>query len=132
MRSLRLRPFPPSLVLMGACVLLCACSSIGSRKGSARPQAANLNPTYLAPAHQSLGRIAFFDPVGAVAVMEFTPWVTPPADLAGRALIARHPDTLAPTANLTASTRRSGPTLGLYVTDGVPQPGDEVVLRPLP
>lgn len=133
MRRLNSRRFAPRLLLAASVLaLLGACSTVGGKKGSPRAPAANPNPTYQAPTQPIVGRIVFFDPTGRVAVMEFSPWASLPSDLAGRALLSRHPDTLARTADLVASLHRTGSVLGVYVITGIPQPGDEVVLAPSP
>ena len=89
-------------------------------------------PAYVAPAHRPVGRVLYPDPEGGVAVVELSPFVRPAliADLKGRELIARNPDTLEKTATLIASGRRDGAILGVYVKEGMPAPGDEVALPP--
>ena len=100
----------------------------GKKKSPAPPPPA----TYIAPAHPGLGRILSHDANAGVALVELSPFAAIPADLAGRALIARDSATLAPTARLVASAHRSGTIVGVYVIEGTPRPDDEVALRPEP
>ena len=72
------------------------------------------------------------DPVAANVLIEIGPLVSLPAYLAGRALLSRHPDTLASSARLVASPYRQGRVFGAYVIEGTPAPDDEVVLMPSP
>lgn len=87
-------------------------------------------PRYTAATHQEVGRILRYDPAAATALVEISPLATPPAELAGRELLARHPNTLVPTARLTASPHRQNRVFGAYVVQGTPALGDEVVLPP--
>ncbi len=89
-------------------------------------------PRYTAATNQEVGRVLRYDPGAATALVEISPLATPPADLAGRELIARNPDTLIPSARLVASPHRQNRVLGAYVTQGSPAISDEVVLPPLP
>jgi len=135
---------PPLPVRTAAKVLLAwlavaALSACGSsfKRGSERPgtpssSATRQATTYLAPEHREIGRILFYDAAAQTALIEISPFIPFPPDLIGRALIVRHPDTLAPSARLVASGRRSGSILGAYVMDGTPAPGHEVVLPPAP
>lgn len=87
-------------------------------------------PRYTAATHQEVGRVLRYDPAAATVLVEISPISTPPAELAGRELLARHPDTLVPTARLVASPHRQNRVFGAYVAQGMPSPGDEVVLPP--
>jgi hypothetical protein len=77
-----------------------------------------------------LGRVLSYDPAAANVIIEFSSFARPPAELAGRALIARHPETLVPTARLLASPHRTGRVFGAQVVAGQPSPDDEVVIPP--
>ena len=89
-------------------------------------------PRYTAATHQEVGRVLRYDPAAATVLVEISPIATPPAELAGRELLARHPDTLVPTARLIASQHRQNRVFGAYVAQGTPSVGDEVVLPPPP
>jgi hypothetical protein len=87
-------------------------------------------PRYTAATHQEVGRVLRYDPGAATALVEITPLANVPNELAGRELLARHPDTLAPTARLIASPHRQNRVFGAYVVQGTPALGDEVVIPP--
>lgn len=77
-----------------------------------------------------LGRIISLQPEARTALVEFVPQARPPANLAGRALLARKLDTLEVTARLVASPHQRGRIFGVYVISGTPALDDEVVLAP--
>ena len=116
---------------LGLLLVLPGCALWPSGKNKARP-APPRPGACTAPAHQSLGRILSHDAKAGVALVDLSPFATLPSDLAGRALIARDSATLAPTARLVASARRSGTVLGVYVVEGTPRPDNEVALSPAP
>ena len=124
------------LVVLGLALALGGCASWTSWipwRGKKKTSSAPPPPaTYVAPAHQSLGRVVSHDAKAGVALVELSPFAAPPSNWAGRALIARDAATLAPTARLVASTHRSGTIVGAYVVEGTPEPDNEVVLPPAP
>jgi hypothetical protein len=119
-----------TLLALNLALAGCASPLKRFRKTSPAPAPASASPTYVAPALAPLGRVLSIDPVNGTAVVELSPFASIPADLAARALLARDPGSLTPTANLVASGRRSGAILGVYVIDGAPDANDEVVLKP--
>jgi hypothetical protein len=115
---------------LGLAVVFSGCGTTSPRPTAPAETVSLTFPTYVAPARVVVGRVLSHDAAQGGAVVELSPFSTAPADLAGVALIARHPDTLAPTAELLASSRRTGNLLGVRVKSGAPAPGDEVVLPP--
>lgn len=111
---------------LAATTLLTGCASIGGSKKS-EPAA---EPLYRAPDSISLGRVLSHDAAAGTALVELAPFSQTPATLDGRAMIARHPATLEPTAQLVGSRWRSGRVVGVKVVEGAPAPDDEVVLAP--
>jgi hypothetical protein len=110
-----------------AALLLNGCASRAKKTSEGRaPETARYSPAM----STELGRVISYDPAAANVLIEFSSLANPPADLAGRALIARNPDTLAPTARLVAIAHRSGRVFGAYVVAGQPAPDDEVVIPP--
>ena len=77
-----------------------------------------------------LGRVLSHDPAARNVLIEFHALASPPADLAGRALVARHPETLAPTARLVAAPHRQARVFAAYVLEGALAAGDEVAIPP--
>ena len=104
------------------------CSSLP--KVGKNKTAAPAGPTLVAPKHLEVGRILSHDPAEATAVVEFVPQFRSAAPLVGTRLIARKPDTLAPTARLVAAPYQNNRTLGAYVSSGIPGIDDEVVIDP--
>lgn len=121
--------FPASALAVAALLLLlggCASRAKKTSAEDAAPKTARYSPAM----STELGRVISYDPAAANVIIEFSSFASPPADLAGRALIARNPDTLAPTARLVAASHRTGRVFGAYVIEGRPAPDDEVVIAP--
>jgi hypothetical protein len=121
--------FPASALALSALLLLGGGCASPTKKKSAE-DAASTNARYSPAMSTELGRVISYDPAAANVIIEFSSLANPPADLAGRALIARNPDTLAPTARLIAIAHRSGHVFGAYVVAGQPAPDDKVVIPP--
>lgn len=114
------------------CVLsLCGCSLFRKKNSSLPRPATAAGASAAAPTVRlELGRIIGLQPEARTALVEFVPQARPPANLAGRALLARKLDTLEVTAKLVASPHQRGRILGVYVISGTPGLDDEVVLDP--
>lgn len=120
--------FPASGFALAAVLLLGGCAS--RTKNPSPENAAPPTERYSPALSTELGRVISHDPAAATVLVEFSSFARPPADLAGRALLARNPDTLAPTARLVAAPHRTGRVFGAYVVAGQPSPDDEVVVPP--
>jgi len=121
--------FSATTLALAALLPLGGCASRANKKAAAA-EAAALAARYSPAMSTELGRVISYDPAAANVIIEFTPLANPPADLAGRALIARNPDTLVPTARLIGVAHRTSRVFGAYVIDGQPAPDDEVVIPP--
>ncbi len=122
------RPASALFVALAAVVLLGGCAS--RTKGGSANDASPTTERYSPAMSTTLGRVISYDPAAANVIIEFSQLANPPADLAGRTLIARNPHSLAPTARLVAIAHRSGRVFGAYVVAGQPAPDDEVVIPP--
>jgi hypothetical protein len=121
--------FPASALALASLILLGAGCASRIEKTSAE-ETAPKSERYSPAMSTELGRVISYDPAAANVIIEFSSFASPPADLSGRALIARNPDTLAPTARLVAAAHRTGRIFGAHVVAGQPAPDDEVVLPP--
>jgi hypothetical protein len=119
-----------SLAVATAAPLLLLLALSGCAATRTKPLLKAPPPRYTAATHQEVGRILRYDSAAATALVEITPLASLPNELAGRELLARHPNTLAPTARLIASPHRQNRVFGAYVVQGTPALGDEVVLPP--
>lgn len=123
--------FFSALGLASAALLATGCSSKTTRAATGEENGNAPKPArYSAAMSTELGRVISYDPAAANVIIEFSSFASPPADLAGKALIARNPDTLAPTARLVSASHRTGRVFGAHVIAGQPAPGDEVVIPP--
>ncbi|MCX6937024.1 MAG: hypothetical protein NTU80_03885 [Verrucomicrobia bacterium] len=113
------------LALPCVAILLSGCATTRAKSLLKAPP-----PRYTDATHQEIGRVLRYDPAAATALVEIMPLANVPNELAGRELLARHPDTLVPTARLIASPHRQNRVFGAYVVQGTPALGDEVVLPP--
>ena len=119
--------FVSALTLVAA-LLFGGCAS---RTGKTSTENSASKTARYSPAMSAeLGRVISYDPAAANVLVEFSLFANPPADLAGRALIARNPETLVPTAHLVAAAHRTGRVCGAHVVAGQPKPDDEVVVPP--
>lgn len=121
--------FPTSALALASLLLLGGGCASRTKKKSAEdftPKAERYSPAM----STELGRVISYDPAAANVIIEFSSFARPPGDLAGRALIARNPDTLVPTASLVAASHRTGHVFGAHVIAGQPSPDDEVIIPP--